>query len=165
MFNWTKNRARKKNKKRFLSIVSDRRSNYLELLFKDFESGIEISDEKVLEAYDKFSKNIQTNTISAAELEFVIVATIISYKPHLTERLLSQPLLMMVWSFGDKINFETVTEFVEVHILNEKAEPYGGIPGDKAMKWLKEYFRKNENQVQKKLLEVIEKNNEELEKI
>ena len=165
MFSWKRNRNLKKNRRRFEEIVSDSRHNHLESIFKGFKEGRELSDGEVIEAYHKFSSEIQTNTISAAELEFVIVATIAVNKPNLSIRLLAQPLLMLVWSFGDKITSETVVQFVNGYILNDKAEPYGGIPGSKAVNWLKDYFKNNYKVVQRKLDEVIDENNKELLKI
>ncbi len=150
---------------RFEGIVSDSRHNYLESIFRGFKQGKELSNREVLNAYHKFSAKINTNTISAAELEFVIVATIAANKPNLSLQLLDKPLLMLVWSFGDEINSETVTQFIDGYILSDKAEPYGGIPDDTALDWLKTYFNNNQEDVQRKLKEVIDKNNEELEKI
>ncbi|MCB9033093.1 MAG: hypothetical protein H6553_04590 [Chitinophagales bacterium] len=121
-----------------------------------------MTDEEVKESYYKFSNRIQTNTISAAELEFVIVATIVVHKPQLTEELLYQPLLMLVWSFGNEIDCETVIKFVDGYILHEKAKPYGGIPDVDAVNWLNQYFKNNKVIIQRKLIEVIKKNNEEL---
>ena len=118
-----------------------------------------------MEAYYKFSSQIQTNTLSAAELEFVIVATIAANKPNLSEELLAKPFLMLVWTFGDKINSKTVTQFIDGYILHEKAQPYGGLPGEKAVRWLKEYFAQNDEAVQRKLDEVIAQNNDELSEI
>lgn len=150
---------------RFEGIVTDSRHNNLESIFRGFKEGKEFNDREVLDAYHKFSSTIQTNTISAAELEFVIVATIAANKPNLSSQLLTQPLLMLVWSFGDEINNETVTQFIDGYILSDKAEPYGGIPDDTAVDWLKTYFKNNQEDVQRKLKEVIDKNNEELENI
>ncbi len=163
MFNWKKNKNQKYNRKRFEDIVSDKRFNSLETIFKNLQEGRELKDEEIKEAYELFSKSIQTNTISAAELEFVIIASICAYKPHLTKDLLTQPLLMLVWSFGNKITSKTVIEFIEGYILHQKAKPYGGLPSLKAEIWLKEYFRNNRSLVQSKLERVIKQNNEELE--
>jgi len=92
----------------------------------------------------------------------VIVATICSNNPKLTNELLRTPLLLLVYSFGNKITYDTILKFISGYILHPNAEPYGGIPNEKAILWLNEYFKNNEDTVRTILENVIEINNKEL---
>jgi hypothetical protein len=150
-----------KNRTRFDTVISDTRFNYLEPIFQNFEAGVQVSDAEALDAYEKFSGSIYSNTVSMAELHLVVVATIAAYKPHLAEDLLERPLLYVYLSFGEAVNNEVVVQFVANRILAKDADPYCGIPNKKARRWLKVFFPKNKELVEAKLKEVIAKNEEE----
>lgn len=147
----------KKNRKRFHSIVSDPRFNYLEPVFNDLEQGIEVPDIKVLEAYKKFAGAVSSNTIAMAELHLVLVATIAVYKPNLIEELLERPLLMFYITYGQAVSNKGVIQFINNQLLHKDADPYGGLPNKKAMKWLKTFFPKNQAMVEKVMALVVAK--------
>lgn len=155
-----------KNRSRFESIIADIRFNYLEDVYKRlFERDNSLTDEKILNAYIKFSDKIQTNTFAAAELEWVTISVLCYFRPSLTETLLRRALLSVVYSLGDEIDWFTVGQFLERRILAEKAEPYGGLPPNVGQEWLKQLLPAQKETVQRVLLDVIEENRKELENI
>lgn len=59
-----------KNRRRFDSIISDKRFNFLEDIYKRLlANDTTLTDKEILDNYYRFSDNIQSNTIAAAELE------------------------------------------------------------------------------------------------
>lgn len=148
-----------KNRERFVFIIADNQINYLESVYKRlFDSDNSLTDEEILIAYNNFSEKIQTNTFSAAELEWVIISVLCYYRPALTEILLRRPLLAIVYSLGDDIDWFTVGQFIDKRILAEKVEPYGGLPPNVGQDWLKQLLPAQKETVQKVLLHVIEEN-------
>jgi hypothetical protein len=155
-----------KNRKRFTAIISDKRSNYLEDVFKRLEEeDPTLSDSEILDKYYKFSDAIQTNTFAAAELEWVAISQLCAYRPHLTDILIRRGLLSIVWSIGDAITSEDVLEFIRQRILMPNVDPYGGLPPDKGLKWLTETLPLEKKLIKNVLTEVIAQNNLELEKL
>ncbi len=154
------------NRRRFDSIISDKRFNYLDSTFKRLnDNDVALSDKRILEDYYLFSDQIQTNTIAAAELEFVIISVICYYRPNLTEQLLRRPLLCVVYCLGDEINEGHVMSFVKNRLLTSEVRPYGGLPPDNGIKWLAETLLTEKVLVQSVLKEVIRQNKEELNSI
>ena len=155
-----------KNRQRFDSIISDNRHNFLESIYKRlFDKDPLLTEEEILEAYFKFSDQIQTNTFAAAELEWVTISVLCYFRPNLTETLLRRALLSVVWSLGDDIDWFTVLQFIEKRILADEAEPYGGLPPDIGLKWLTEILPAEKETIQKVLDDVIKENRIELDKI
>ncbi len=150
-----KSKNYKKNRKRFDSIVTDSRFNYFEPIFNDFEKGVEISDDEIILAYKNFASSVYSNTVAMAELHMVLVATIAVHNPNLIEELLERPMLMIYLSFGEKVGNERVVNFIRKRLLAKDAEPYGGLPNKKAMNWLKSFFPKNKELVEKVFDKVI----------
>ncbi len=155
-----------KNRLRFDSIISDKRFNFLESVYKRlFDKDPTLTDDDILNAYFKFSDNIQTNAFAAAELEWVTISVLCYFRPNLTEALIRRGLLSVVYSLGDDIDWFTVEQFIEKRILAEKVEPYGGLPPTVGQEWLKNLLPTQKEMVQKVLLDVIEENRKELENI
>jgi hypothetical protein len=155
-----------KNRQRFDSIISDKRFNFLESIYKRlFDNDTTLTDKEILDDYFKFSDSIQTNTFAAAELEWVTISVLCHFRPHLTETLLRRGLLSIVYSLGDDIDWFTVRQFIDRQILDSKTEPYGGLPPKVGQEWLKNILPNQKEIVQKVLVEVIEKNRKELENI
>ena len=160
------NRLTKKNRQRFDSIISDTRFNYLDSIYKRlFESDINLTDTEVLDAYFKFSNNIQTNTFASAELEWVTISVLCYFRQNLTEILLRRGLLSIVYSLGDDIDWFTVLQFIDKRILADKVEPYGGLPPKVGLKWLTEILPTEKETIQRVLDDVIRENKIELDKI
>ena len=154
------------NRQRFDSIISDNRFNYLENIYHRLNNDdVKLTDKEILDNYYLFSDTIQTNTIAAAELEFVIVSILCFYRPQLTEKLLRRPLLSVVYSFGDEINEEHIFSFVKNRLLTPGVKPYGGLPPTNGVKWLTETLPIEQNLVQLVLKDVIRQNREELNNI
>jgi len=146
-----------KNRLRFESVITDQRFNYLENIYKRlFENDDSLKDSEILSAYFKFSDSIQTNSFSAAELEWVIISVICHYRPHLMETLMRRGLLAIVYSLGTDIDWFTVGQFIDRYILSDEVEPYGGLPPEIGQVWLKNLVTFHKELVQKVLLEVIE---------
>lgn len=155
-----------KNRQRFDNIVSDKRCNYLENIYKRlFANDMTLTNAEILDAYFKFSANIQTNTFAAAELEWVTVSVLCHFRPDLTETLIRRGLLSVVYSLGDDIDWFTVRQFIDRRILADKIEPYGGLPPEVGHQWLKDFLPGQKEKVQKVLDDVIKENRIELEKI
>ena len=155
-----------KNRLRFDSIISDKRFNYLESIYtRLFDNDTELADAEIVDAYFKFSDNIQTNTFSAAELEWVTISILCHFRPNLTETLIRRGLLSIIYSLGDDIDWFTVGQFIDRRILGENVEPYGGLPPIEGQAWLKELLPAQKETVQKVLVEVIEENKKALENI
>ena len=153
-----------KNKLRFESIHSDARFNSLKDIYKRLiERDESLTNDEILEHYFEFSKKIQTNTFAAAELELVSISTLCYFRPQLTNILIRNGLLSIVYSLGDNIGFDAVTNFVECRILANNVEPYGGWPQEEGIKWLTEILPQTQNSVEKNLADVIKKNQEELD--
>jgi hypothetical protein len=152
-----------KKRLRFESIHSDHGFNYLEDIYHRL-----LAEDKTLEGseiinnYYKFSDKIQTNTFAAAELEWVTISTICYFRPELTSLLIRRGLLCIVYSWGDKIDSSDVFAFIEQRIFNNDS-PYGGLPHDVGVTWLKEILPSQTELVQQVLKEVNEQNNKELE--
>jgi hypothetical protein len=155
-----------KNRQRFDDIISDKRFNFLEGIYKRlFDNDTTLTDKEILDAYFKFSDSIQTNTFAAAELEWVTTSVLCHFRPHLTETLLRRGLLSIVYSLGDDIDWYTVKQFIERQILYNPNEPYGGLPPAAGQEWLKNLLPNQKETVQKVLVDVIEENRKELENI
>jgi hypothetical protein len=155
-----------KNRQRFDSIISDKRSNHLENIYQRLFAGdTTLSDTEVLDAYFKFSDDIQTNTFAAAELEWVIISVLCHFRPNLTEALIRRGLLSIVYSLGDDIDWFTVRQFLDIRILADDIEPYGGLPPMDGQEWLKNLLPNQKDTVQKVLEDVIEENRRELESL
>lgn len=149
----------KKNRLRFDSIISDERFNFLESIFKRLaDNDNSLTDIEILDAYFKFSDNIQTNTFATAELEWVTISVLCHFRPNLTEKLIRRGLLSIVYSLGDDIDWFTVRQFIDKKILADKAEPYGGLPPEIGQEWLKNLLPTQKEIVQKVLMNVIEEN-------
>ncbi len=155
-----------KNRVRFDKIVSDKRFNSLESIYKRlFDNDNRLTDDEILDAYFKFSDNIQTNTFAAAELEWVTISILCHFRPNLSEKLIRRGLLCIVYSLGDDIDWFTVGQFIDRRILDDKAEPYGGLPPKIGQEWLKNLLPNQKEVVQKVLDDVIEQNRKELENV
>jgi hypothetical protein len=153
-----------RNRQRFNSIISDKRCNFLEEIYKRLlANDTTLTDKQILDSYYKFSDNIQTNTIAAAELEWVIISVICFYRQHLTEELLRRGLLCIVYSWGDTIDSNEVFEFIQQQILAVDVSPYGGLPPEVGMKWLTGMLLSQKGTVQKVLEDVIKQNRIELD--
>lgn len=160
------NKQLNKNRLRFDSIIGDKRFNFLESIYKRlFEKDTKLTDTEILNSYFKFSDNIRTNTFAAAELELVSISVLCHFRPNLTETLIRRGLLCIVYSLGDDIDWLTVEQFIERRILADNVEPYGGLPPNEGLEWLKELLPAQKEIVQKILVDVIEENRKELEKI
>lgn len=155
-----------KNRRRFDSIISDSRSNYLAIVYKRlFEKDSSLTDSEILNCYFKFSDSIQTNTFAAAELELATISVLCYFRPNLTETLINRGLLSIVWSLGDDIDWFTVLQFVERRITGKGIEPYGGLPPDSGIKWLTVILPTQKETIQRVLEEVIADNRKELNRI
>lgn len=155
-----------KNRLRFDSIIGDKRFNFLESTYKRlFDNDTKLTDAEILDAYFKFSDNIQTNTFAAAELEWVTISVLCYFRPNLTETLIRRGLLSIVYSLGDDIDYFKVGQFIDKRILADKMEPYGGLPPNVGQEWLKKLLPSQKEMVQKVLVDVIEENRKELENI
>jgi hypothetical protein len=153
-----------KNKLRFESIHSDRRSNSLQDIYKKLlDRDLSLTNDKVLEHYSDFSKKIQTNTFAAAELELVSISTLCYFRPELTDVLVRRGLLAIVYSLGDNIDFDDVINFVRYRILAKDREPYGGWPHDEGLIWLSDTLPECRDSIEKVLIDVVKKNQEELD--
>ena len=153
-----------KNRQRFDSIIADNRFNFLEDIYKRLLSNdTTLTDEEIFDSYYKFSNSIQTNTIAAAELEWVTISILCFYRPNMTEELIRRGLLCIVYSWGDNINSEEVLDFIRQRILAVGAEPYGGLPPDVGMRWLTDMLPTQQDAIQKVLVDVIRQNRLELE--
>jgi len=155
-----------KKRLRFDSIISDRRFDFLEIIYKRlFDKDTKLTDDEILDAYFKFSNCIQTNTFAAAELEWVTISVLCYFRQNLTESLMRRGLLSIVYSLGDDVDWFTVKQFIDMRILADKVEPYGGLPPSVGQEWLKCLLPAQKEIVQKVLLDVIEENRKELENI
>jgi len=154
------------NRRRFNGIISDVRFNYLERIYERlFDEDATLSDAEIVESYFKFSDCIQTNTFSAAELEWVVISVICYFRPSLTGIMLRRGLRSIVWSLGDDVDSFTVLQFIDVRILADEAEPYGGLPPAVGLKWLTDILPTQKEAVQMVLNDVIEENRREFEDI
>lgn len=155
-----------RNKIRFNQIISDKRFNYLEEIYQSlFENKDALTDEEILNAYFNFSNKMQSNSFAIAELEWVIISILCHFRPNLTATLLKRPLLAIICSIGDDIDWFTVKQFIDRRILAKNAEPYGGLPPELGVLWLKELLPNKKEKVQKILEIVIEENRKEIENI
>lgn len=155
----------KERQQRFTDIINDKRSDTLAPIFRRLaQNDLTVTDEQILSAYYCFSDRIQTNTFAAAELEWVIVAGLCAHRPRLTETLIRRGLLSIVWSIGDAITSDDVLAFVRYRVLESDAMPYGGLPSNEALIWLKEGLPAQKALVQQVLEDVIEQNKKELDK-
>ncbi len=155
-----------KNRLRFESIISDKRFDFLDPIYKRLlANDPTLTDEEIIGNYNKFSDHIQTNTFAAAELEWVTISVLCFYRPRLTSGLIKKGLLAIVYSIGDEINVDDVFEFIRQRILATNLEPYGGLPPEAGMKWLTEILPTQKILVQQILEEVIRQNRIELENL
>lgn len=158
--------VKQSKRQRFDSMHSDSRFSFLEEIYRRLTiNDLSLTDEEILDKYYKFSDKIQTNTFSAAELEWVTISIICYHRPNLIEILIRRGLLCIVYSLGDDIDSSTVLEFINRRILLDEVEPYGGLPPDVGIKWLADILPTLQDTVQKVLKEVIEQNRRELENI
>ena len=155
-----------RNRQRFDSIHCDENKVSLHNIYERITNSVEpISNEEILETYYIFSRKQQSNSFAIAELLLVSISTICYYKPELTSILIREGLMAVVASWGDKINFSNVIEFIQYHILGNDATPYGGWPQPEGIKWLTEILPNISEEMQLVLEDVIKKNREELEAI
>ncbi len=152
-----------KNRMRFDDIVTDNRSNYLESVYRRlYDNDITLSDAEIIDAYNKFSNNIQTNTFAAAELEWVTSFVICHFRPNLTEVLIRRGLLSIIYSLGNDLDWFTIGQFIDKRILANNVEPYGGIPPFEGHEWLRNLLPAQKEIVQKVLKELIEENRRDI---
>jgi hypothetical protein len=157
---------RKERQQRFVDILTDHRCNQLAPIFTSIaQKDPTLTDGQILDAYYAFSDRIQTNTFAAAELEWVTVATLCASRPHLTSTLIRRGLLSIVWSMGDEITSDDVLAFIHHRILASDATPYGGLPPDEGLTWLKDALPLQKALIQPILEEVIQQNKRELGQI
>jgi hypothetical protein len=155
----------KERQQRFRDIINDKRSDTLAPIFRRLaQNDLTLTDEQILSAYYSFSDRIQTNTFAAAELEWVTIAGLCARRPHLTETLVRRGLLSIVWSIGDAITGDDVLAFVQCRVLENDAMPYGGLPSDEGLTWLKESLPRAKALVQQVMQDVIEQNKKDLDK-
>ncbi|MCR8559231.1 hypothetical protein KXD93_16355 [Mucilaginibacter sp. BJC16-A38] len=155
-----------KNRLRFDSIHSDKQPNSLKDIYGRLIGNDEsLSDEEIIERYQKFSNGIQTNSFSAAELELVSISTLCYFRPQLTSLLIRASLLSIIYSIGDNITFEDVIAFLQQRVLAETVEPYGGRPHDQGLTWLLDILPASKNEITPILIDVIKINKEELDAI
>lgn len=96
--------VKQKNRRRFDTIHPHNGINSLEEIYTKLAlNDLSLTDEEILDKYYKFSDKIQTNTFSAAELEWVTISIICYYRPNLSEVLIKRGLLCIVYSLGDDI--------------------------------------------------------------
>ena len=153
-----------RNQRRFDSIHSDTRFNYLEFIYvRLLNDDPTLTDNLILEKYHKFSSSIQTNTFAAAELEWVTVSVLCYHRPHLTKELIREGLHCIVSSIGDDIDFNDVLNFIQIRILQNGIEPYGGLPPKEGVEWLTKILPNETELIQKTIEEVIDQNRKELE--
>lgn len=155
-----------KNRKRFDSIISDSRCNYLAPIYNRlFEKDQSLTDAEISTSYLKFSDSIQTNSYAAAELELVAISVLCYFRPNLTETLIRRGLLAIVASLGDDIDWFTVLQFIEIRIIGEGIEPYGGLPPEQGIVWLTNILPNQKEILQRVLQEVILANQREIDQI
>ena len=155
-----------KNRQRFENIISDNRFNFLEDIYKRlFSNDPSLTNKEILDNYYKFADSIQTNTIAAAELEWVTISVICFHRPNLTEELLRRGLLCIVYSWGDNIDSEHVLDFIRERILAVDVEPYGGLPPNIGVRWLTDVLPTQQEIIQRILEDVIRQNRLELEQL
>ena len=154
----------RKNRKRFRDVLSDDdEGRALLVTYDQLGKGVDVSDDVIVGAFEKYWPSIQTNCISAAELQFAVIAPVCYYRPHLVDKLIRSGLLSLV-RIGHERS-EHVLEFVRVYMLRSKVMLYGGIPSKESVIWLRDQLPKDPQYLQRILDEVIEENNKELEKI
>jgi hypothetical protein len=152
-----------KNRRRFDSIHSDARFNFLDTIFIRLRNNDPtLTDKLILEKYHKFSSQIHTNTFASAELEWVTVSVLCYYRPHLTKELIKEGLLCIVSSIRDEIDYNDVLNFIQIRIL-KNVEPYGGWPPKEGIEWLTNKLPNESKLVQSTLEEIIEQNKKEME--
>ena len=87
------------------------------------------------------SDNIQTNTFAAAELEWVTISVICHFRPNLTEVLLRRGLLSIVYSIRRRYRLRLLlNSLYDRQILDDNAEPYGGLPPKVGQEWLNKHI-------------------------
>jgi hypothetical protein len=155
-----------KNRQRFDSIHADKRHSGLQSIYQRLLSGDNtLTDGEVLSNYSKFSSSIQTNTFCAAELEIVSISTICYFRPHLTGQLLRQGLKMILWSFGDDIDYSILKQFIDKRIIAPEIESYGGLPNKEGVEWLTKIVVNQNDLIKTTLADVIEQNNKEQDEL
>jgi hypothetical protein len=158
------NNKHSKKRKRFNNIIKDKRFNYLESIFiRIYDNDKTLTDKEIVDAYYQFSNKTQTNTFSAAELEWVVISVLCYFHPNLTEKLTRRGLLSTVYSLGDDIDWFTVKQFIERRILSDKSEPYGGLPPTEGQLWLRNLLPSKKDIIQKVLEDVVKENRKELD--
>nr|WP_315245814.1 hypothetical protein [uncultured Flavobacterium sp.] len=155
-----------RNRLRFDQIISNKRFNYLEKIYQIlFENKGFLTDEELLNAYFNFSDKMQSNSFAIAELEWAIISILCQFRPNLTETLLKRPLLAIIYSIGDDIDWFTIKQFIDKRILANNAKPYGGLPPEPGILWLEKLLPNQKEKVQKVLEIVIEENRKEIENL
>jgi hypothetical protein len=159
-------RVFEKNRQRFDSIHSDKRTNGLNEIYQRLKAkDLSLTDTELLLEYKKFSDSLQTNTFSAAELELVSISILCFHRPHLTEQLLKQSLNAILWSYGDDIDYSILKQFIDKRILPVDIEPYGGLPDREGIEWLSNIVVHQTDLIKKVLSEVKEQNNNEIAEV
>lgn len=157
------NELAKSNRIRFDTVHSDKRFNFLETVYSRLIAGdTRLTDDEIIESYLNYSNHIQTNSFSAAELEWVTISVLCYYRPHLIQTLIRRGLMSIVYSIGDNIDYRDVLEFIKQRILADNVEPYGGIPSEPGLIWLRDILPTQYEIVQRILTDVIEENKREL---
>ena len=152
------------NRERFNDVLTYCNEGQAILTIYDrLDKGDTISDSEIIGVFETYFKTIQTNCISAAELELAIIAPVCYHRHDLIDKIIRQGLLSLVMVGIQKS--EIVVDFVNKHILDRQAEPYGGLPTDNGVKWLTDILPKDLDTLQGILDQVIDGNNKELEKI
>jgi hypothetical protein len=160
-----KNRRFQRNRSRFVNVHSDCRFINIESIFERLRNNDNtLTDDEIINTYKEYSSKIQSNTISVAELEFVTISSICFFKPQLMPILLRNGIHSLVMTFGHEVNAKDICLFINYNILNDEAEPYGGLPDEFGIEWLKNLML-HEEVIQKTLESVIIYNKQILDEL
>ena len=144
------------NRRRFNEIHADRRFPFLDKVYYQLSiNDDKLTDEEIISSYFKFSDCIQTNTFAAAELEWVTISVLCFYRRHLTPLLIQRGILSIIYSWGDELTALDILSFINLRILADAAEPYGGLPPESGIHWLKDILPNQEELLQQSLDDMI----------
>jgi Asp-tRNA(Asn)/Glu-tRNA(Gln) amidotransferase B subunit len=158
-----------RNRNCFESIHSDKGSGLIRPGLKSIYQRLHaddntLTDNEILYTYKQFSKSVQTNSFSAADLHLVSISTICYFRPNLTEELIKESLRAILHSLGD-IDYAIIKQYIDERIINKEVESYGGLPDNEGIEWLTKIIINQNDLIKKVIADVIEQNDKELDQL
>ncbi len=102
-----------------------------------------VTNEEIEKAFDAFAFQQQSNAVYIAQLYFVVLAQLGYYRNEIIPVLIIYPMRAFYHATGS-IAYKELLQFINENLIEYKITPYGGLPPDGEMMWLKNHLADSE---------------------